>query len=417
MFALVDCNSFYVSCERLFNPSLRTKPLIVLSNNDGCIISRSTEAKELGIPMGGAYFKVKKEFEAKGGVSVSSNYCLYQDVSQRVMRELEALAPQIEVYSIDEAFLCLKGFSSKELLAWGKKIKKTIYQNIGIPVSVGIAPTKVLAKMAGQIAKNNHLFNGVCFLESIVTQEKFMADFPIECLWGIGRKSALKLRSFNIKTALDFKNFSNTYLVQKTLTKTGRQIQDELRGISCLGLNAIQERKAITSTRSFGRGVYSLEELQEAIANYVTKAAEKLRQQQSCCKLLSLYIRTSPFQDTSQYSRYAHFEFPHPTNDTLKMIKCAHNVLKDIYRPGYKYQKAGVILSHLIQENQIQLDFFQQQENSKLIKSLDRINQQFGSLSIKSASCGTENKWRMKSEYKSKRYTTQWSEIAEVKCI
>lgn len=419
VFALVDCNSFYCSCERVFQPSLKFKPVVVLSNNDGCIVARTDEAKALRIKMGEPYFKVKDHL-IKNDVKVfSSNYALYGDMSRRVMKTLADFTPEMEIYSIDEAFLSLNGFKKESLHQYAVDIKKTVYQNTGIPVSIGIGPTKVLAKIANHYAKNNKSSTqGVVNLFDLKNVDVILKQIPVSEIWGIGRQSAKKLEAFKIKTAFDLKN-ANERMIQKILTITGRRIIEELRGVSCITLELDQaDKKQIVSSRSFGKQVYKLEELKEAIANHVTTASEKLRKQKCITKSILVFVQTNPYKNVPQYYNSATMDLLSGTSATNKLIKYAFNCLDSIYKEGFEYKKVGIILLDIQKKSASQLDLFSSHDNSQddvLMDALDNVNAIQGKGTLKFAACGIDLFWKMLSEMKSPNYSTRWSDLLRVK--
>ena len=418
IFALVDCNSFYCSCERVFQPKLQNKPVIVLSNNDGCAVARSDEAKAVGIQMGDPFFKIK-DLVKKHDVKVfSSNYSLYGDMSRRVMQTLALFSPDMEVYSIDEAFLSFKGFERRNLTEYALQIKEKVYQDTGIPVSIGIGPTKVLAKAANKLSKKNKILTkGVFDIRDPLVQEKALRSFPAEDIWGIGRKSSQKLLNYNIKTALDLRN-ANEQFIQKLLTIVGRRILQELRGESCLDLEDIKNKKQIISSRSFGRPVTSLQELQEATANHITNACEKLRRQKSATQSLSVFIQTNPFKNTPQYFNSAHATLLSSTCVTNKLIHKAFELLSSIYEKGFEYKKVGVILSSIHPQGSSQLDLFSNFDTPQeinLMRAIDSINEREGKNTVKFAACGIHQFWKMLSQMKTPAYTTRASEFLQVK--
>ncbi len=417
-YALVDCNSFYCSCERLFRPDLKDKPVIVLSNNDGCAIARTNEAKALGIKMGAPYFKIKNLCQKHDVAIFSSNFSLYTNVSERVMSTLAQLAPQIQVYSVDEAFLDLTGIANLD--AYGREIKNTILKNIGIPVGVGIAPTKVLSKVANHLAKKSNKAQGVVSLMNQQYQDIGLARTPIKDIWGIGRRSAEKLNTLGIKTAKDFRDYHNEDLIQKLLSKTGLQIKHELMGINCFELELdIEKKKEIMCSRSFGQSVYDLPSLKEIIANYITDAAEKLRAQDSFCLEVCVFARTNPFKNNGQYFMFESQKLANPTSDTHKLIKIALKLLERGYRAGFEYKKAGVRLMNFFNSTEYQIDFLEDYDTEKdlqLMKCIDYINFMNGYNVIKSMACGTEDiSWRMNRNFKSPKYTTCWDELKKFK--
>lgn len=418
VFGLVDCNSFYCSCERVFDPSLNNKPVIVLSNNDGCAVSRTDEAKALGIEMGAVYFKIK-DLVRKHDVKVfSSNYTLYGDMSHRVMQILSTFVPEMEIYSIDEAFLSFTGMKNKNLNEYALEIKDTVFQYTGIPTCIGLGPTKVLAKVANKVAKKNKIkTKGVFNLCDPDFKNEVLRKFPVEDIWGIGRQSAKKLYAHNIRTAFDLMK-SDPEHIRKFLTVVGGRIVEELRGISCLDLELdAEDRKQIVSSRSFGKQVKDIAELKESVANHITNAAEKLRQQNLQCGYLSVFIQTNPFKNVPQYYNSTGAKLLTATSVTPKLINEAFNLLNRIYRDGYEYKKAGVILNDLTKNTFIQQDLFgttDSESELKFMKIIDEINRFHGKGTVKFAACGVDQFWKMLSEMKSQCYTTRWSELLKV---
>ncbi len=418
IFALVDCNSFYVSCERVFNPELRNKPVVVLSNNDGCAVSISKEAKKLGIKVGTPIFKVKDLIRRYDIKILSSNYTLYADMSSRVMSTLFQFSPNIEIYSIDESFLLLNGIK-EDLNKYAKKIKNKVYQYTGIPVSIGIGSTKTLAKVANRIAKKNDNHNGILSLYNKKDIDYYLKLVNIEDVWGIGRKYSKKLKSYGIETAYDLKNLSTYWAEKKLGGIVGRRIIMELNGTSCIDIEEInQPNKEILSSRSFGKPVKSLKELEEAISMHSTIATEKLRKQKIIANRVSVFISTDRFKENEpQYGNFATIKLPIPTSYTPEIIKYALILLKSIYKEGYKYKKAGIVLSELINENNYQLSLFHKSNrplNLKLMKAVDRINNKYGSNFIFPASSGINKNWCMRRNFISSYYTTRWSEILKI---
>lgn len=420
IFALVDCNAFYCSCERLFRPDLLHRPIGVLSNNDGCFVSLTKDLKALGVEVGSPYFKFKDLCRWHQAAVFSANFSLYTNMSDRVMSTLTFCAPEIEVYSIDEAFLDLSGMAYDKLESYGHWIKKTVERQTGIPVSIGIASTKTLAKMANHLGKKEEKFKGVLALTDRQRCEDALAQTKIEDIWGIGRKTASKLRLLNIKTAKDFRDYKNDYRIQKIFTKVGRQIQDELRGIPCYTLETkVEKKKSIISSRTFGQPVYDLSSLRESVASYVSLACEKLRRQNSVCSKIEVYVRTNPFKEIEQYYGLSSSKFLSHTADTRRVIKYAWSVLDQLYKDGYEYKKALVQLSGICDQSETQTSLFEHNDDlqsQKLMAVMDAINQREGPQTIRSAACGLNNKsWRMRQENKSPRYVTGWSELPTVK--
>ena len=416
IFALVDCNSFYCSCERIFRPELKNRPVIVLSNNDGCAIARTKEAKDLGIKMGDPFFKIKSLCQQKNVHVFSSNFSLYTNISDRVMLTLMSLAPRVQVYSVDESFLDLSGIDHLEEHA--HRIKKTILQNVGIPVGVGIAPTKVLAKVANHIAKKSLKANGVVSLMQPKLQDIALSRTPIGDVWGIGRRSAEKLNQLKIYTAKDFRDYTNEWHIQKLLSKVGVQIKHELMGIKCFDLELdIEKKKEIMCSRSFSQAVIDKKSLKECISNYIMDASEKLRKQDSFCTQLAVFARTNPYGDSPQYFMFEIAKLINPTCDTSKLIKLALSLIDKGYRDGYEYKKAGIRLMDFYDSQEYQIDFLEPHDSVqdiKLMQTIDKINLIQGYSVVKSMACGTEDlSWRMNRQFKSPRYTTHWKELKE----
>lgn len=411
--ALVDCNSFYCSCEKIFRPDLRNKPVIVLSNNDGAAIAFTKEAKALGFgQMCEAFFKVRERVKKHKVAVFSSNYTLYDDISKRVMNVLREFSPNVEVYSVDEAFVEIEG-EEAELETIGRKIRSEVFRKVGMPVGVGISLTKVLAKVANKLSKKN---NGVCVLANEDIINEALKDFPVRDIWGIGSRSASKLNMFNIRTAYELKVFPEDALIQKLLTKTGREIQDELRGIHCLDLEAPDDKKNTGNSRSFGHDVFSKEELREALAQFATNASLKLRNQNSVCYGMSAFIQTNPFKPVPQYFGEGYVNFSSGTSDVIKLINGAHAILDEIYKPGYGYKKGGVLLNHIVPKNECQLDLFEEDpaDNEELNKVIDIINRRYGPHTIRSAACGIKQEWKTIHAYISRHYTTDWNDLLEI---
>lgn len=414
-FALVDCNNFYASCERVFNPALEKKALVILSNNDGCIIARSNEAKALGIPMGAPLFQWR-DFLKKHSVHIySSNFALYGDMSQRVMTSLAMLCPEIEIYSVDEAFLNLTDFSPNEVETYALMIRQKIKQWTGIPVSIGIAPTKTLAKMANLIAKKKSP-TGVCNLTDENLREAHLTHFPVEDLWGIGKQTAFKLKAMRIKTALALRN-SNLKHMRTQFSIAIEKTISELRGISCLPLEHSQAKKQIISSRSFGRSVTTLSDLEEAVGHYTAKACITLRKQKHLAQGIAVFIQSNFFNTKEPYyENTLSCHFIEATSDSRHIIKSALNCLHQIYKPGYRYKKAGVILLNLCSNTIKQYDLLQTQtqEPDLLMKTLDDINHKLGRGTIFIAREGIERTWQAHSDLRSPCYTTRWEDLPKV---
>lgn len=421
--ALVDVNNFYVSCERVFNPKLRHRPVVVLSNNDGCIISRSTEAKSLGIPMGAPWFKVRKFAEQEGVIAYSSNYALYADMSNRVMSILQRFSPTQEVYSIDESFLDFSAFTRRDLTAYAQQLRQTVLQSTGLPVCVGIGSSKTLAKLANHCAKRDTEMNGVCHFNKMTHAEvdSLLREISVGSVWGIGRGLFEKMTDLGIDTAYDLKYSDAATMRQKfnvVIEKTVR----ELNGTTCLEIEQIRgPQQQILSTRSFGHPVRDLQSLEEAVTLYTTRAGEKLRHRQLYAGSIYVYIRTSPFRDsTRQYDNSFRLPLHTHTNNTLHLVQAALIALRKIYRPGYDYSKAGVSLGELVTAQAQQQDMFQtdkgQEKSERLMHALDTINRKMGRATLKLASEGLQpnQTWRMKQELRSPGYTTCWDDLLKV---
>lgn len=422
VFALVDCNNFFVSCERVFAPKLKNRPVVVLSNNDGCIVSRSQEVKRAGVPMAAPYFKVKDKLTEIKATILSSNYTLYSDMSKRVMESLRSVCPMVEVYSIDEAFLLLDSIPLKKRLEYGVMIKDTVYRWTGIPVSVGIATTKTLAKLANEIAKKDIDLKGVLDLTS-TSQDKtdaLMAKVPLEDVWGIGWGFARRFREEGIDSALDFKRLE-PIRVREFTNITGYKTSLELRGVACFPLKTVPvAQKGIASTRSFGRPVLKYTELEESVVSHVINACEKLRRQGSLASRLSVFVKSGKHMGKSYYyQKGSTRKLLTPSSETEDFVKLAVECLKEVYVPGVRYKKSGVYLSAINSLESIQMNlwdnpFADERKNNK-IAAVDRINLAWGSGTVRLASSGISRSWQMKRNYLSKRYTTNWDELPKVK--
>ena len=416
--ALVDCNSFYVSCERLFNPKIRRKPVVVLSNNDGCVISRSNEAKALGIKMGEPYFKTK-DIIIKNKVEVfSSNYSLYGDLSRRVMRTLKRFNSEIEVYSIDEAFLDLSNFPDNEVEKIGKEIRETVLQWTGIPTSVGIAKTKTLSKIANHIAKKK--ISGVVSLIGVENIDPILEKIDINDVWGVGKQLTKFYQKNGIYNAKQLKNKSNTW-IKKSSNVLGSRTAMELRGIPCINLETTTtKRKSCVVSRSFGKRVEKFQELKEAVANYCLNASEKVRSESLVAKAITIFVRTSPFQrNYGYYSNAETVDFPIATNNSIEIVKTAVNILEKIFKNGYQYQKAGVMLTGLCDDDR-KKNLFSSEKDEKinsLMRSIDNTNYRYGRSTLSLASAGVQKKWNMKREYSSKIDTADFYSLPKIKAI
>ena len=419
MFALVDCNNFYASCERVFNPKLDKKPIVILSNNDGCVISRSNEAKAIGIPMGAPAFKYDPLFKRNKVYVFSSNFPLYGDMSSRVMNILNSYSPNIEIYSIDEAFLELKGFENYNLEEYGKEIRKKILKWTGIPVSIGFAPTKALAKVANRISKKfDKKTKGVYVINSKEKIEKALKWLKIEDVWGIGYKHSERLKNYNINKAYDFITLPDSW-VRKQMSVVGLRLKKELEGKSVLSIDENRSpKKAIATTRSFEKNLTRFEDLKERISTFSIYCAEKLRSQKSNCNSIYVFIKSNRYQkNKSQYRNGVVMTLPYGSNSSITISKYAVEGLKKIYKKGIEYKKAGVIVLGLVPNNKTQLNFFEK-ENPKhqvLMKTLDFITKKEGSNKIKLASQDLKRVWKMKQTKLSSRYTTELNEIISLK--
>lgn len=420
VFALVDCNNFYASCEKLFRPDLKDTPVVVLSNNDGCVVARSREAKLLGIKMGVPVFQIKAEMQRHGILAFSSNYALYADLSSRVVRTLEEMAPRVEVYSIDEAFLDLTGIESAiSLVEFGQQVRERIGHWIGITVCVGIAPTKTLAKLANHAAKKYPATQGVVDLTNPDRQRRLLALVPVDDVWGVGRRLSKRLNALGITTALDLANASPRAIRDQFSVVLERTVR-ELNGESCIELEEIPPiKKQIVCSRSFGVKVTHFELLREAICEYATRATEKLRKEQQQAKVMTVFIRTSPFKDNEpQYSNSASGELLIPSCDTRDFIELANHLLKRIWKDGFRYAKAGVMLSDFYDPGMFQPGLFDdvstRSNSQQLMSVLDTINQS-GAGKVFFAGQGTKKDWSMKREHLSPAYTTRWDQLPRVK--
>ncbi len=417
MFALIDCNNFYASCERVFRPDLIGKPVVVLSNNDGCVIARSNEAKAVGIPMGAAAFEYEKEFKKYGVQVFSANFALYGDMSQRVMNILSEYSPEIEIYSIDEAFLNLKGFGHFDLQDYGTEIRNKVTQWTGIPISVGIAPTKSLAKAANKIAKKYaNKTKGVFILDNEEKRIKLLKWLKIEDVWGIGKQHTKKLKEINIHTAYDFTQLDEA-LVKKLFTVVGLRLQRDLQGIPTLDLEEALPKKSIATTRSFDTNYTEFEQIKERVSTFAVACAEKLRKQKSCCNSLMVFIHTNGHRkDLPQYSRNLVVKLPFPTNSNIELSVFATQALKLIFRPDFHYKKAGVIVQNFTPEKISQLNYFENSDSRHIpiMKAIDQMNTRFGQQKIRLASQDNKRVWKMKQEKLSPRYTTKLSDIITV---
>jgi len=414
--ALVDCNSFYVSCERLFNPRIRKKPVVVLSNNDGCIISRSNEAKALGIKMGEPYFKAR-DIILKNKVEVfSSNYSLYGDLSRRVMRTLKRFNSDIEVYSIDEAFMDLSNYTDTEVESVGREIRQTVLKWTGIPTSIGIAKTKTLSKVANHIAKKKQ--SGVTSLIGIENLDPILEKVEINDVWGVGRQLTKFYQKNGIYNAKQLKNKSNTWIKKSSNVLSSRTAM-ELRGVPCIDIETTQtKRKSCVVSRSFGKRIETFRELKEAVANYCLNASEKIRSESLVAKAITVFVRTSPFQrNFGYYSNSKTVDFPIATNNSIETVKTAVASLESIFKNGYRYQKAGVMLTGLSNADG-KKNLFSSEKDEKinsLMRSMDNTNYRYGRATLSLASAGVHKKWNMRRQYSSKIDTADFYSLPKIR--
>ena len=423
MKAIVDCNSFYAACERLFKPALHGKPVVVLSNNDGCIVSRTDEAKALGIRMAGPFYQNRKEIEENKVAVFSSNYHLYGDLSNRVMDTLRLLSPSVEVYSVDECFLDLSGIDPSKLYDYSLYLKHTTELWTGIPVSVGVAPTKVLSKLANKLAKKDKIgTRGVMVLQTPEQQMEALMRTEIEDVWGVGAAGSRKLRMFNINTAWDLRNMNEDWVRNNLGGVVGVRLLKELRGFPCIDMkDPLLKKKVIATTRMFGKPVYELRELKEAVATYVSRATEKLRRQQCAARAISVFIVFNNRKINQEYeptSRSLSFCMPEATYLTHQIIGYAMALVEGLYREGDKYIKAGVILSEIVPCGSVQFNLFAEPESAevqKLMHIMDNINFGIRDDMVKFAVAGTTRNWKMRQEMRSQRFTTRWDELCKVK--
>ena len=417
MFALIDCNNFYVSCERVFNPNLNGKPVVVLSNNDGCAISRSDEAKRLGIPMGAPIFKYRSIINQHNVIVLSSNYPLYADMSNRVMTIISNFIPDVEIYSIDEAFLKFEGYEKYDLSSYASKMRNTILKWTGIPTSVGIAPTKSLAKISNKIARKfpsqtKHVY----VLDTDYKRSKALNYFPLNDIWGIGRRLSKRLQNIGCKNASDFVNLPEQW-VKSNLSIVELKIQQELKGISNLDLDSLKIKKSIATTRSFEKPISDLGKLKERVSTFSLSCAEKLRRQNSLCNVMIVFIRSNYFRkDLQQHSCSRVVTLPYPTNSSFVLNNYALKAIENMFQDKIDYKKAGVIVTSLVPNNSYQLGIFENEDyrHKPLMKTMDYINSKYGE-KIKLANQDLKRKWKMKQEFLSPCYTTKIDDIIRIK--
>ncbi|MDB9001150.1 Y-family DNA polymerase [Parabacteroides distasonis] len=419
MIALVDCNNFYASCERAFNPNWNNRPVVVLSNNDGCVIARSNEAKALGIKMGVPAYQIKNEIERYGIGVFSSNYTLYGDMSNRVMTMLSSYSPNIEVYSIDECFLDFSGFERYNLKEYGEEIVRTVSKGTGIPVSMGIAPTKTLAKVANKFAKKYKGYKGVCIIDTEEKRIEALKRTEIGDVWGIGHRYTKRLALYGVSTAYDFAQMPKAW-VRQQMTVVGERTWKELNGEPCIDLELVTpDKKQICTSRAFGEAISEIEGLEEAVSSYASICAGKLRKQRSCAQALMVFIHTNNFrEDLPQYFQNCVVKLPLPTNNTPEIVHYALIALRNIYRKGYFFKKAGVIIIDIVPDSAIQQNMFDnvdRERQKKLMKVVDRLNSGFNRNNLTLAVQGGRRKWKLKQELLSPCYTTRLSDIINIK--
>ncbi len=420
MFALVDANNFYVSCHRAFDPSLKGRPVVVLANNDSCCIARSNEVKALGVKMGTPWFQLYDVAKQHGIIALSSNYSLYGDVSLRLMRILAEFSPVQEVYSIDECFLDFTGFDHIDLTGYGQAIRQRVLQWLGLPVCVGIGPSKTLAKLSNYVAKKREQYQGVFDYSRLGQQEQdeLLSGIEVGEVWGIGHRLSELLARLGIKTVKDLRD-ADTKTVRRQFSVAVERTVLELRGVSCLDLEEVaQAKQEIVSSRSFGKLVVKLDDLQQAVASYTARAAEKLRRQHSVTGALQVFLQTNPHK-TGEPQYHPNIVIPliEPTADTGLLVNHAIRGLKRIYKPGYRYQKAGVMLMELSDEKTSQPDLFihvstqDRQKSQRRMETLDHINRKMGRGTLRLAAEGFQHTWKVRTDYPSPRYTTRWAEL------
>ncbi len=423
MYALADCNNFFVSCERLFRPALWGKPVLVLSGNDGCVVSRSNEAKALGIGMGVPVHQVKDLIEKHNVIKCSSNFALYGDISHRVMYVLAQMTPQIEIYSIDEAFLNLEKIGHGNWGLFCSEVRERVGKDLGMPISVGIGATKTLAKAANYLAKKKKelsCFDGVVELVNDAGIEKGLDAMPIGEVWGVGSRYAKKLQAKGIETALQLRN-ADLMWVRREMTIMGERLVRELRGQRCAGLaQKIKLNKQLIRSRSFGKPVQSLTGLEQAISSYASRACVKLREQGLVVGMVRVFIQTNPFnKKEKQYFNSATIKLGIPTADTRVVVEKSLESLRKIYKPGYRYKKAGVVMDQLKKADTIAEQLFEKGDNAKsknLMGVMDKVNQTMGGNILHVGTMGVKQEWIAKPETCSGRFTTSWNELLEVNC-
>ena len=422
LFGLADCNNFYCSCERVFQPDLRNKPVVVLSNNDGCIIARSNEAKALGLKMGDPFFKVQNILDDNGVAVFSSNYNLYGDMSRRVMSLLSCYTPKLEIYSIDEAFLDLSGMgTSEQLLSYSRDMVRTVTKGTGIPISLGIAPTRTLAKMASKFAKKHKGYQGVCLMDTDEKRETALKLFDISDVWGIGPRHTATLSYYGIHTAWDFTQKSESW-VRKMFTVTGVRTWKELRGISCISVEELPHKKSICTSRSFAdQGLCNLTDVEEAVTNFAAQCSRKLQEQHTVCAAITLFAYTSRFR-TDLPSDYIHrtIQLQVPTNDHQELVSLSAKMLRSEWKGDNRhwYKKAGILVWNITKDEARQTSLFDtvnREKQAALAKAVDAINRKHGHNTLRMAVQGFDKSWHLKNEYISRQYTSNLDDIIILK--
>jgi DNA polymerase V len=420
VFGLIDCNNFYVSCERIFRPDLEGKPVIVLSNNDGCCVARSQEVKNLGVRMGDPVFKIRNLIKREQITVFSSNYAYYGDVSHRVVQTLGTMVPVIENYSIDESFLNLGEFSEREVEPLARELRERVHRWVGIPTCVGIAPTKTLAKVANFIAKKRPQYRGVCDLRSSRVRAELLSTVPVDEVWGIGSASAAKLFRIGVQTAADLAALDPDN-ARSLMTVTGGRTVYELRGISCLPLELMEPtRKGIAVTRSFGAPVTSWQQMREAIASYATRAAEKMRRYKVAAENIFVFMHTSTFNNDPFYSNGASARFSETTNDTGEVVALAVRLGERLWRDGFRYSKCGVMITELMPETLRQPPLWgelDREKRERAWRAMDKLNATLGRDTVRILCAGPKDAaWKLRAEFRSPRWTTRWDELPIVRC-
>jgi DNA polymerase V len=420
MYALVDCNNFYASCERVFQPQLNGKPIVILSNNDGCVISRSYEAKDLGIPMGAPEFKIREQLKQQNVQVFSSNYALYGDLSSRVMKILEGFTPHVEVYSIDEAFLNFDGMKIPDYHDYGLQMKARIQKWLSMPICVGFAETKALSKVANKIAKKFQTrTQGVYIIDSEEKRIKALKWTKIEDVWGIGFRLTKKMLAKNIRTAYDFTLPHNESFIKKEMGVVGIRLKYELEGKSVIEMEEPKDKKNIAITRSFDGNIRTFDEMKERVSTFATVCAEKLRKQKSCCYGVILYFRKDKYKvDTQRYNFYKMETLPYASNSSITLSGVAVKLLKEIFEEGEIYKKAGILITQIIPENQKQFHLFEEEnpKHLKLMEVMDAYHRKTGERKIRLGNQDLQRTWKMRQNHLSRKYTTDFKQIFEVQC-